>query len=533
MAKKLTIYISLFLLGLLAGLFFFKNKPQSELVSAEQETVWTCSMHPQIRQPKFGLCPLCGMDLIPASIGNSSGDEHNDEDFVMSKSAVALANIQTTVAKFGSPQKTIRLYGNIQVNEKKIHSQTAHINGRIEKLFVNFAGEIVTKGQTIATVYSPELLTAQQEFLEAAKRNNPLLLDAAKSRLSLSWKLSETQITELELSSKVNPYINIVADESGVVLVKKTERGNYITESAPLFDIVDLSSVWAVFNAFEADLPYIKQGDQINYSIQALPGQVFMGRIAFIEPIVDPLSRTAKVRLETSNPERKLKPGMVASAMLHGTPSKGEYITLPKSAVLWTGERSIVYIQEQNAREPTFRIREITLGSSVGDSVLVISGIFAGERVVSRGVFALDASAQLAGKKSMINFNPGDTMNKLLAIAAAACIATSVNACKEKEQVHEHKDAAAKEASESHATMPVQGSCEMCKARIEAKANAMNGIKSAIWDLQTRQLHLQYDFQKTDLNILSKLLAEIGHDTEKHKANDDVYNALPECCKYR
>jgi Cu(I)/Ag(I) efflux system membrane fusion protein len=536
MAKKSLIYLLLFSLGLLSGLLLFSNNSPSEpAASAEQETVWTCSMHPQIRQHKFGQCPLCAMDLIPANTGGSSDEEHDDDNFVMSKSAAALANIQTTTAKFGSPQKTIRLYGSIEVNEKKIHSQTAHANGRIEKLFVNFAGEKVARGQVIATIYSPDLLAAQQEFLEAAKRNNPLLLDAAKNRLSLSWKLTESQITELEQSGKVNPYVNMTADESGVVFAKRAERGNYINESTPLFDIVDLSSVWVVFSAYEADLPHIKQGDQISYSVQALPGQIFTGRVAFIDPIVDPLSRTAKVRLEASNPERKLKPGMVASAMLHGTPSKGEYITLPKSAVLWTGERSVVYVQDQNAKEPTFRIREITLGSSVGDSVLVISGIFAGERVVSRGVFALDASAQMAGKKSMTNLKPGDSMNKVIAIAAAACIATATGACKEEEHAagHGSKTEAAKEAAESHATMQVQGSCEMCKARIEAKARSIDGVKSAIWDLQAKQLHLQYDSQKLDLDVLSSELAAIGHDTEKHKATDMVYNSLPGCCKYR
>jgi len=536
-------YILFAALGLFGGWFIFSGASEKTLKHAEsaQETIYTCSMHPQIRQPEFGKCPLCGMDLTPvASEGNSVEDENS---ITMSAAAIALSNVEILQAKKSEPQKELKLYGSIQPNELKKHSQTAHVGGRIEKLFVNFEGEQVRKGQILASIYSPELLVAQTEFLEVLKQNNAMLKEAAKQRLRL-LKISEKQISDLEESGKANPYVNIFADAGGIVTEKKTQRGEYIEAGMVLFDIADLSSVWAVFDAYEADLPYLKAGDQIGYMVNALPGAVFTGRIEFISPVVDAMSRTAKVRMETLNKDLKLKPGMIANALIHNAKiDGGEAIILPKAAVLWTGKRSVVYVAKKlEDGALNFGVREISLGNSLGNYVVVLSGIYEGEFIVANGVFAIDASAQLAGKKSMMNLaspnHQGGNMNSITKLAAIASICTTAVACDEHKNHNQPAAQAPKTASvEAQATvvsqLGVSGACEMCKMKIENTAKSIGGVKSANWNLEAKVLNVEFDNSKTDLDAISKAIAAVGYDTEKDKADDAVYNALPGCCKYR
>jgi len=530
--KEVLFYILLVSVGLLAGRFVFGVSEKHSHASHTAVQEYTCSMHPQIRmKDKAAKCPLCGMDLIPVA---SEGGAATDDSFEMSAEAIALAKVETIEAKKSEPQKVLRLYGNIQANERNIHSQTAHISGRLEKLFVNFEGETVKKGQIIASIYSPELLSIQAEFLEALKQKQPVITEAAKERLRL-LKITESQIENLEKTGKANPYINIVADASGIVTAKKTARGEYVEAGSVLFDIANLSSVWAMFNAYESDLPYLNLGDLIGYTTNALPGQVFTGHVEFISSIVDSESRTAKVRMETDNKNLKLKPGMLANALIHNAKISGEAIILPKSAVLWTGERSVVYVAKKHENGAlNFNLREIKLGPALGDSVVVLSGIQEKELIAVSGVFAVDASAQLAGKNSMMNLSPnpqGDTMNKITKLAAVALICTTAVAC------DEHKTQAvaqpAKTQSAEVIQLGVSGACEMCKMRIEGVAKAQSGVKSAEWDIKTQSLRIEVEPSKANLDAISKAIAAAGHDTEKDRADDATYNALPGCCKYR
>jgi len=538
---KIFINVLLFVLGILAGWFVFsssgRHSGESHSQSVSQE--YTCSMHPQIRtHDASAKCPLCGMDLIPVAI--EDGASHNEDSFTMSAAAVALANVETIEAKKSEPQKMLRLYGNIQANELRKHSQTTHISGRIEKLFVNFEGEQVKSGRILASIYSPELLVAQTEFLEAVKQKHPVITEAARERLRF-LKITEEQISELERTGKANPYINVFADVSGIVIAKKTERGEHVEAGDVLFDLADLSSVWAVFNAYESDLPYLKVGDLIGYTVNSLPGSVFTGRVEFISPVVDSESRTAKVRMETANKNLKLKPGMLANALIHNAKTSGENIILPKTAVLWTGERSVVYTAEKQENGTlNFHLREVKLGTALGDSVVVVSGISEGEFVVASGVFAVDASAQLAGKKSMMNLPPqqGDAMNTVTTLAIAA-ICTTAFACDEHKAHHQpvaqEKAATVQmhDASVQKIVLSVNGACEWCKAKIEDTAKSIEGVKTAEWSLSSKILNVAFDAGKTSPSAISKAIAAIGYDTEMDKASDAAYNALPGCCKYR
>lgn len=517
--NNLVKYGIVLLAGLLLGWMIFGggNTPVhghengSEAVKGDGgHTVWTCSMHPQIKMDKPGKCPLCAMDLIPLKLSDSGGDRIDDNAIQMSKEAIALANIQTSVVGHRSAIMDVQLYGTVQVDERLQQSQTSHVNGRIENLYINFTGEAIKQGQLMATLYSPELLTAQQELLEAAKLTDfqPLLLEAAKEKLR-HWKMSDDQINKILDSGKVSPRVNIYANTGGVVVSKNINQGDYITQGTVLFTISNLSKLWVIFDAYERDLPLLKVGDQLEYTLQGTPGKVHKGKIAFINPMIDVTTRTAKVRVEVDNSDRNLKPEMYATAHITGPLEEyNKEMVIPKSAVLWTGKRSIVYVKQPNTSTPAFRLREIVLGPLLGDNYVVLSGLGNGEEIVTHGVFTVDASAQLEGKTSMMN-NEGSG-----------------------EHNGHQDDDTMENTNMTHAKLKVLGNCTMCKSRIEEAAKAVKGVISANWDVNTKMIHLGFDSETTSKNGISKAIARIGHDTELDKAPDDVYNDLPGCCLF-
>jgi Cu(I)/Ag(I) efflux system membrane fusion protein len=522
-------YGLILLVGILLGWLLFSggNRKQSSLQTAAMEeahdhdaepTIWTCSMHPQIRMEEPGDCPLCGMDLIPLQT-TGTGDATIDPDAIqLSAEAAALANVQTTVVSRQNPVKEVQLYGIIQVDERLSQSQASHVSGRIEKLFVTFTGESVRRGEPIATIYSPELLNAQQELIEAVKMQDlqPALIEAVREKLRL-WKLTDAQITRIEQSGEVSPLIDVVATTSGIVISKNVNQGDYVNTGTVLFDVANLTQVWAVFDAYESDLPFLKVGDRLEYTLQSLPGKTFSGKISFINPILDPSTRTAKVRVETVNPGMVLKPEMYANALIDAPLKQyNNEVVVPKSAILWTGKRSIVYVKQPDTDIPAFMLREVELGPSLGDAYVVLSGLNDGDEIVTNGAFTIDASAQLAGKRSMMNNetghpvtgHEGHTMNGNGTMQLPA-------------------------TGGEHAMLTVQGLCEMCKDRIEKAAKSVSGVISASWDIKTKQLHLDFDPAKTSVDAVAKAVAKAGHDTDKYKADKATYNALPSCCKYR
>jgi len=363
--------------------------------------VWTCSMHPQIRQSEPGNCPICGMVLIP--LGN--GNEGNDPlDLRMSETAIKLANIQTTLVGSENSIKEVRLNGKVQMDERRKSSQSVHIPGRIEQLLVNFTGEYVQKGQTIAQIYSPDLVTAQQELLEANKIKGvqPELFFAAREKLK-NWKLTDKQIDAIITSGKSQERFPLLADVSGVVLERRVNVGDYVMRGAPIYDVADLSTVWVLLDVYENDIQWVKQNSTVEFTIQSLPGETFKQRISFIDPILNPETRVATARVEMANPGMRLKPEMFASAIVRSEPNKGMEIIVPKSAVMWTGVRSIVYVKNTDESGVSFRMKEVTLGPSLGDSYVIKNGLVAGQEIVTNGTFTIDAAAQLAGKPSMMS----------------------------------------------------------------------------------------------------------------------------------
>ncbi|HKK10074.1 MAG TPA: efflux RND transporter periplasmic adaptor subunit, partial [Bacteroidales bacterium] len=372
-----------------------------------EETTWTCSMHPQIRQPEPGDCPICGMDLIPVESEASDGLDPNAVS--MSPTAMQLANIQTAVVGYTDPVKKVRMNGKVQSDERLIYSQSSHIPGRIEKLMVNFTGEYLSKGQVIASVYSPDLVTAQEELFEAQKikEKQPSLFRAAKEKLK-NWKLSEEQIQQILESGMAKETFKIRADVSGYVTEKRVNTGDYVGRGQAIYEIADLSRVWVLFDVYESDMPWVDRGDEVTFTIASLPGEKFEGEISFLDPVIDPKTRVAKARVVKSNPGLKLKPEMLASGVVKAELSKGDdNLVVPKSAVMWTGERSVVYVKSESEKSVDFTLREVTLGPGLGESYIVKEGVKKGEEIAVHGTFSIDAAAQLAGKPSMMNAEGG------------------------------------------------------------------------------------------------------------------------------
>jgi Cu(I)/Ag(I) efflux system membrane fusion protein len=400
-------YALLVIVGLLLGWVFFhsstKTDAKKEASQQEKGTVWTCSMHPQIRKTEPGKCPICGMDLIP--LKTESNVKIDPNAIQLTEDAVQLANVETSIVGNNNADKEIRLYGKVQADERLLQSQTAHVSGRIEQLNVNYEGQSVHRGQTLAVIYSPDLLTAQQELIEAAKTKStePEIYQAAKEKLH-QWKLSDAQIKSIEKSGQVKNRIPITSNTDGVVVSKRVNTGDYINQGGTLLDVANLSRVWVLFDAYENDLTFLKKGEKLSFSIQAIPDKSFSGVISFIDPSLDPTTRTVKVRVEIANAGGLLKPGMFATALAHaGLGNKRDVLTVPASSVLWTGKRSVVYVKQPGVKEPTFQLREIELGAKLNDSYVVENGLKRGEEIVTKGTFQVDAAAQLDGKKSMMN----------------------------------------------------------------------------------------------------------------------------------
>jgi Cu(I)/Ag(I) efflux system membrane fusion protein len=382
---------------------------QDSSAEAVQATIWTCAMHPQIRMEQPGKCPICGMDLIPVA---QSGSSSIDPDAIhFTKEAAQLANVLTSVVSKQKPVKEVRLYGKVQADERLLQNQVAHVPGRIERLSVNFTGEPVIKGQVLAEIYSPELVIAQQELLETVKTKQlqPELYEASKEKLR-QWKLTDKQIETIESSGIVQSSVEVVSNTSGIVISRLVNSGDYVSQGTSIFKVADLSNVWVLFDAYESDLQFLRKGEKISFTLQALPGKEFNGSIVFIDPVIDPVTRVAKVRVETGNKAGNLKPEMFATGIVSTT--LNEYrnnMIIPRSSVLWTGKRSIVYVKQSGSDDPIFKLREIGLGPMLGESYIVTDGLSEGEEIVTSGTFSVDAAAQLEGKPSMMNPRGGKT----------------------------------------------------------------------------------------------------------------------------
>lgn len=407
-------------------------------------------MHPQIRQPEFGGCPICGMDLIPAGDDAVSADSGQ---YRMSPAARSLAEIETVRVERRMPETSIRLVGTLELDETSVRSIAARFPARIEELFVNYRGVPVKKGEHLASIYSPELLSAQRELLLAYQRHGDgAFVQSARQKLR-RWGLEEDQIDMIRERGEPSDRFELRSPFGGIVSKKMVREGDYLKEGTVLYEIADYSRLWLMLEAYESDLAWLRIGQRLEFSVEAYPGEMFVGQIAFISPEVERGSRTSHLRVNVSNSEGRLKPGMFATGRVKAlvTSEGGVYspelagkwispmhpeivkdgpgtcdvcgmdlvpaselgytagkseeapLVVPSSAVMRTGERSIVYVESESGEDRLYEGRQIVLGQRAGDFFTVVSGLEEGERVVSRGAFKIDSALQILAKPSMMS----------------------------------------------------------------------------------------------------------------------------------
>jgi len=410
--KKTAIYSILVLAGLFLGWLIFssgdngQDEHDHEQVEMADEAIteYTCSMHPQVRQDEPGDCPICGMDLIPVTDDEDDHD-HEDDPFIMRlpEQQRTWANIRTQVVEVGTKKYSIRLTGKVAVNEKNTRLITATFPGRIEKLFADYTGMYIRQGEKLATIYSPELMQAQQELIQAVqvKDEHPRLYKAARQRLEL-FNITAGQIEAIEQSEQAIPTMDVYASKSGYLTRRAVSEGDYVSTGQTLFDIADLGSVWIELDAYENHIGLINRGDQAKVNIPAQPKASFSGMVEFVDPFINPQTRTARIRLTVANPDNILKPEMFVNATIESIETEEAYPVVPHTAILWTGKRSVVYVKTSEDNGFTFEFREIETGARLEEGYQVISGLEAGEEIAVSGVFAIDAAAQLRGRYSMM-----------------------------------------------------------------------------------------------------------------------------------
>ena len=377
---------------------------QGDSIDRDHHDIYTCPMHPSVRQDHPGACPICGMTLVKKSVEPSMNmqEEQKLADVAISPGRQVLANVSTTIARRQALTRVIRAVGTIQYAEPNLRHITMRFPGRIERLFVSFTGQFIKKGDPVAEIYSPEAISAEQEYLLAFRANeqtddsssyagdgsNALM---RQSRMKLErWGFSARQIEELQQKNAVHDVVTIYSPISGTVLKKNADPQQYAGSGENLFDVADLSTVWMVADVYEYEIQSLKIGQIVEAESEAYPGEKFRGKVTFVSPTVDPSSRSIRVRAELPNPGGHLKVDMFVNALLNiDIPSS---VVVPASAVLSTGGKDIVWVEKG---EGIYTPRTITLGVRAGNDWQVLGGLSAGEKVVTSGGYLIDSESQL------------------------------------------------------------------------------------------------------------------------------------------
>ncbi len=436
-------------------------------VAEDADVIWTCSMHPQVREPEPGLCPLCEMDLIPVEVDDLGLEENQ---VAISEEAKALAGLQVAPVRRTAVEKPVRFFGEVDYDETRRKAVSSDVDGRIERLYIAFTGSRIREGDPMFQLYSPRLISAQEELLQAHLKLDALdeieegrrlksarsNVEAARQRLRW-WGITEEQIKRIEETGEIMDRLTIKSPIDGFVVEKRKDQGDYVAEGEPVYRVADLSHVWVRLEAYESDLPWVHYGQHITFTAdKAMPGEEFGGRIVFVDPVLDRSRRTVKLRAGVPNPEGRLRPGMFVRGVVKAgltaggraaTPSDlaGKWISplhpeiisdqpgrcpisgveleraedlgyvgekpedeeyplvIPASAPLITGERAVVYVRVPDDELIIYEGREITLGPRAGEYYHVRDGLEEGELVVVKGNFKLDSELQLDGRPSMMS----------------------------------------------------------------------------------------------------------------------------------
>lgn len=458
MYRRRIVWVALFAAAVAVVLWSYGHDETTAQVSAQAEEgeilYWTCAMHPSVKiSPqayKSGQtkCPICNMDLVQVSAGEEIPGEEGEVTLKLSPRAQRLAGVKTSEVTYLPLTKEIRTVGKIDYDERRQAYVASRIPGRIDRLFVDFTGTDVEKGAPLVSIYSPTLVATQEEYLLALKtlaevgeshvqevvEGAKSLAESTKRRLLL-WGITEDQIRELERKGKSETHMTIYAPISGTVIHKTVLEGEYVKEGENIYHIAALSNLWIYADIYESEISWMKEGQSVQFTSVAYPGEEFHGRVTFIDPFLDERTRSVKVRVDVPNPGLKLRPGMFANATFKAAMQegiehyvcpmhpevvsrnpgeceicgmdlvrveKGAVLAVPKSAILDTGKRKIVYVEKEMG---VYEARDVVLGPEGyadidGRSVAyhpVKKGVMEGEKVVTRGNFLVDSQSQLNG----------------------------------------------------------------------------------------------------------------------------------------
>ena len=459
--KRKYIIAVLVAVALVAAWFVLRptHKPSSPDVQTNQSSAvafWTCSMHPQIHQPQPGQCPICGMDLIPVSIGEDSASAEGVPSLSLSPAAISIASVLTAPVERKFVTSELHLAGKVEYDETTIREVAMLTDGVIDRLYVNYVGVPVRKGDHMAEFYSPEVYTAAKELLIArgapGSSPNPTLLEGARRKLEL-FGVTDQQIDDMLAKNNFSKTFTVYSPADGVLVSMGGHEGSWLNRGQPLGSVADLQHVWVVLDAYESDMPFIRYGQHVSFTVEALPGRTFTGFVSFIPPAVDDMTRTMKIRLNVPNADMALRPAMFVRAtvtaqvtadgsivhpemagkwvspmhpeivkdqpgtcdicgmplvsaeslgLVHGAADEPPLV-IPASAPLITGRRAVVYVQTEPGR---YEGREVTLGPRAGDNYVVLSGLSPDEQVVVQGAFKIDSAMQIQAKPSMMSAAP-------------------------------------------------------------------------------------------------------------------------------
>ena len=379
---------------------------------AHGDGVYFCPMHPTVTSEKPGSCPICGMALVrrltpdPAAVDAAGSGAINSsvQAISLSPEQRVTANVRTMRVALDTHTGELVTTGKVTVDERRVAQVTAYVAGRIERLYANFTGDTVRRGQAVASIYSPDLFATQQEYLLAlanrdrmrkagfadARNASDDLVESTRRRLLLSG-MTAAQVAQLERNGKPIYATTITSPVSGIVTQKMVVPQQYVMQGQPLLEVVDLSTVWVEADVYEQQLAGISMGQRVIITSPAIPGREFPGTVSFIQPFLTGETRTARVRIELPNPSLELKPDMYVSVRIFGSQAPA-HLMVPKAAVIDRGQRRYVWIETAAG---TYEPREVTTGERHGDQIVIQAGLSGGENVVVDGGFLLDSEAQL------------------------------------------------------------------------------------------------------------------------------------------
>jgi len=391
-----------------------QHSPGSEAAARESDgpSVYQCPMHPSIIRDHPGECPICGMKLLKVektkvesasqpdvAPGSPVPDLANVEIDVAKQQLIGLKTAEVTEGPVGGAWRTV---GRVAIDETRVRHINLKVAGFVDRVYVDFVGKRVKKGDPLFSVYSPELLSAQEEYLLALKTRSALsvrgtarsndgedLVTAAKRKLAL-WDIPASQVAKLESTGQAQKTLTLLSPVSGVVTRKDVVEGMKLDAGAMPYEIVDLSSVWVLADVYESELRFVTDKMQATLKLSAFPNRDFKGKVLFIDPLMNPETRTVKVRLAFPNPQGELRPEMFGEVVLLG--AAHDALRIPLDAVIDSGTEKVVFVA---SGEGKFQPRKVTLGQSDGTQVEILSGLAAAERVVIRANFLIDSESRL------------------------------------------------------------------------------------------------------------------------------------------